>query len=418
MRRTVLSRIMVGVTLPIVICCAGNKKVNNVVRKDGRPNIILILADDLGYSDLGCYGGEIETPNLDYLAANGVRFNRFYNVARCCPTRAALLTGVYNHQAGIGEMTTDENQPGYRGFITPYTVTVAEVLKEAGYHTSMVGKWHVSNTIVQKDPKEQLKWLNHQVEYPLYSPIEQYPVNRGFEKYYGNIWGVVNFFDPFSLVSGTTAVKSVPAGYYHTNAISDTAVEYIREYGKGEKPFFLYVAETAPHWPLHALPEDIKKYENTYKVGWDAIREARYKKMIKLGLIDHNKTKLSPRWSPELKWEENPDKDWDARAMAVHAAMIDRMDRGIGKMLSALRETGQLENTLILFLSDNGASPENAAQYGKGFDRPGETRSGQKIIYPVKKEVLPGAETTFASIGTRWANVANTPYRFAKEELV
>lgn len=384
--------------------------------QNNRPNIVLILADDLGYSDIGCYGGEIATPNLDYLAANGLRFKKFYNTSRCCPSRAALLTGMYNHQAGMGEMTTDRNAPGYRGFITRNTVTIAEVLRSAGYHTGMVGKWHVSNTIEQKDPKAQLRWLNHQEEHPLFSPLEQYPTNRGFEKYYGNIWGVVNFFDPFSLVSGTTPVKNVPAGYYHTDAISDSAIAYIKDFSRDTKPFFLYVAETAPHWPLHALPQDINKYENTYKVGWDVIRENRYRKMVALGLIDSSKTPLSPRWLNDVKWESNPDREWDARAMAVHAAMIDRMDQGIGKIIKVLNEIGQLENTLILFLSDNGASPENAAQYGVGFDRPGETRNGEKIVYPVKKEILPGDETSFASIGPRWANVANTPYQLAKAE--
>ena len=392
------------------------QKNTSAQKKTMRPNIILIMADDLGYSDIGCYGGEIATPNLDYLAANGLRFKKFYNTSRCCPTRASLLTGIYNHQAGIGEMTTDKNQPGYRGFLTQNTVTLAEVLKEAGYHTGMVGKWHVSNTLEQKDAQAQLKWLNHQEEHPLFSPLEQYPTSRGFEKYYGNIWGVVNFFDPFSLVNGTTPVKNVPSNYYHTDAISDTAVTYIKQFSKDDKPFFLYVAETAPHWPLHALPEDIKKYENTYKAGWDAIRQSRYKKMVRLRLIDSSKAPLSPRWQSDLKWENNPDKEWDARAMAVHAAMVDRMDQGIGRIIKALKETGELENTLILFLSDNGASPEVAAQYGAGFDRPGETRNGEKIAYPVKKDVLPGAETSFASIGPRWANVSNTPYQFAKAE--
>src|SRR5690349_7364640 len=171
--------------------------------KDRRPNIVLILADDLGYSDIGCYGGEISTPNLDYLAANGVRFRKFYNTSRCCPTRASLLTGMYNHNAGIGEMTTDRNLPGYRGHITENTVTLADVLKEAGYHTAMSGKWHVSTTLEQPTNEAQLNWLNHHEQHPLFSPIEQYPVNRGFEKYFGNIWGVVDYFDPFSLVSGT-----------------------------------------------------------------------------------------------------------------------------------------------------------------------------------------------------------------------
>lgn len=212
-----------------------------------RSNIVLIMADDLGYSDLGCYGGEIQTPNLDRLAANGIRYANFYNTSRCCPTRAALLTGVYNHNAGIGKMTTDEGLPGYRGFLTNNTVTLAEVLKSAGYSTGMVGKWHVSNTIEQPNADAQIRWLNHQEEHPLFSPIEQYPTNRGFDRYFGNIWGVVDFFDPFSLVSGTTPIKKVPKDYYHTNAISDTAVKYINEFSKEQKPFFLYVAQTAPH---------------------------------------------------------------------------------------------------------------------------------------------------------------------------
>lgn len=398
--------------------CSAPKQVAQTTsaQAKARPNIVLIMADDLGYSDLGCYGGEVLTPNLDSLAASGVRFSRFYNTSRCCPTRAALLTGLYNHNAGIGEMTTDRGLPGYRGFLTPNTVTLAEVLKEAGYRTGMVGKWHVSNTIEQKGAEAQMRWLTHKEVHPLFSPIEQYPTNRGFEKYYGNIWGVVDFFDPFSLVNGTEPVPSVPSHYYHTDAIHDTAVAYIRAFAKSDHPFFLYIAETAPHWPLHALPEDIKKYETTYTVGWEAVREARYKRMLQMGLIDSAKAPLSPRMGAGLAWEDNPDKEWDARAMAVHAAMIDRMDQGIGRIIAALRQSGKLENTLLLFLSDNGASPENAMQYGPGFDRPGETRNGEKIVYPTKKEVLPGPQTTFTSIGARWANVANTPYQYAKED--
>jgi arylsulfatase len=405
---------MMGIGL--LSACSGNQSAASAEKKEKRPNIIVILADDLGYSDLGSYGGEIQTPNLDHLAMNGIRFTSFYNTSRCCPTRASLLTGVYNQQAGIGQMTTDMNLPGYRGHITDNVVTLAEVLKDAGYRTAMTGKWHVSTTIQQANGEEQLKWLNHQASHPYFSPVEQYPVNRGFEKYYGNIFGVVNFFDPFSLVNGTSPVESVPRGYYHTDALNDSAAAYVREFSKGEQPFFLYLAHTAPHWPLQALPEDISKYENTYKAGWDAIREARYKKMIELGLVDPATTALSPRMGKELSWEANPDKEWDARAMAVHAAMVDRMDQGIGRLIATLKETGELENTLILFLSDNGASPENSMRYGPGFDRPSQTRDGRVIHYPVNKKVLPGTDTSFASIGDRWANVCNTPYQYAKAQ--
>jgi arylsulfatase len=403
-------------SLIVLSSCAGSRKNNKAQSNDDRPNIVLIMADDLGYSDIGCYGGEIQTPNLDYLAGNGLRFRRFYNTSRCCPTRASLLTGLYNQQAGIGEMTTERSEPGYRGYITENTVTLAEVLKEAGYHTAMSGKWHVSNTVEQPSKEAQNKWLNHQASHPYFSPVEQYPVNRGFEKYYGNIFGVVDYFDPFSLVNGTTPVDKVPKDYYHTDAINDTAVSYIRALSKEDKPFFLYVAQTAPHWPLQALPEDIKKYEHTYDAGWDAIREARYKRMVEKGVINPATTPLSPRINKDLSWEKNPDKEWDARAMAVHAAMVDRMDQGIGRIIQALRETGKLDNTIIVFLSDNGASPENCMRYGPGFDRPGQTRDGKEIHYPVKKDVLPGPQTSFASIGERWANVANTPYQYAKAQ--
>ncbi|MBE7176228.1 MAG: arylsulfatase [Mucilaginibacter polytrichastri] len=381
-----------------------------------RPNIIVILADDLGYSDIGCYGGEVHTPNIDFLAKNGLRYTQFYNTSRCCPTRASLLTGLYSHQAGIGKMTEAEDEPGYRGRITENTVTLAEMLKTAGYNTAMSGKWHVANTVGRKDPQEQLDWLNHQKDFGDFSPLSQYPTSRGFDKFFGTIWGVVDFFDPFSLVSGKIPVKTVPKNYYHTDAINDTAVSYIKEYAKSDKPFFMYVAHNAPHWPLQALPEDIAKYKDTYKPGWQAIRKARYDRMVRMGLVDPKVTKLSPRWEAGKDWDKNPAKDWDAQAMAVHAAMIDRMDQGIGRILKTLNETGELDNTLILFLSDNGASPEDCAAYGPGFDRPNQTRDGRPITYATKKQAMPGPQTTYSSIGQQWANVANTPYQYWKAE--
>lgn len=380
-------------------------------KQDTRPNIIVILADDLGYSDLGCYGGEIQTPNLDRMAQEGLRFNSFYNAGRSCPTRASLLTGLYPHQAGIGRMTFNDSLPGYRGQLTDHGVTIAEVMKEAGYQTGMVGKWHVAETVLREDQRE---WLAHQVYHEEFADKACYPVNRGFEDFYGIIYGVADYFDPFSLVDGETPVENVPKDYYITRALSDSAVAYVNRYARQEKPFFLYLAYTAPHWPLHALPQDIKKYEDTYKDGWDAVRQRRYERMKQLGIFPDTDDFLTPRQHPD-QWEDNSTKEWDARAMAVHAAMVDRMDQGIGELLEALQKNGELDNTLILFLADNGCSNENCQDYSEGEnDRPDMTRLGEKIIYPRHKEVLPGNELTYASLGPIWANVANTPFRFWK----
>lgn len=381
------------------------------VKQDKRPNILIILADDLGYSDLGCYGGEIQTPNLDALAKNGIQFTRFYNTSRSCPTRASLLTGLYQHQAGIGRMTFDAGLPGYRGTLSRNAVTIAEVLKEAGYETSMVGKWHIAETPLRSDQED---WLNHKVFHETFSDLCNYPVNRGFDSHYGTIYGVVDYFDPFSLVEGEVPIDSVPKGYYITQALSDRAVENIHNHAKSKKPFFMYLAYTSPHWPLHALPEDINKYKDTYKCGWEAIRNARYKRQVEMGLFGDQKDFLSDRQSNK-SWEENPTAEWDARAMAVHAAMVDRMDQGIGQVINALKETRQLDNTLIIFLSDNGCSPEECQKMSPGEnDRPSLTRDGEAMIYPKNKEVLPGPETTYSALGPLWANVSNTPFRFWK----
>lgn len=380
-------------------------------KKDKRPNILVILADDLGYSDMGCYGGEIDTPNLDGLAADGIRFTSFYNTGRSCPSRASLLTGLYPHQAGVGRMTFDDKLPGYRGTLSKNAVTIAEVLREAGYNTGMVGKWHVAETPLRPD---QRQWLAHQVYHPYFAPIENYPTRRGFDDFYGTIYGVVDYFDPFSLVCGEKPVKEVPEDYYITNVLSDTASLYIERYADDDKPFFIYLSYTAPHWPLHAMPEDIAKYENVYTAGWEAVREQRYRRMKEMELFKGSENYLSPRQF-EDKWEDNPDATWDARAMATHAAMVDCMDQGIGRVIETLRRTGQLDNTLILFLSDNGCSNENCQNYSPGEnDRQDMTRDGRQVVYPKNKQVMPGPQTTYASIGARWANVANTPFRFWK----
>lgn len=387
---------------------------SGVAKTDSRPNIIVVLVDDMGYSDLGCYGGEVQTPNIDKLASKGLRFSQFYNAGRSCPTRASLLTGVYQHQAGIGRMTFDQHLPGYKGTLGTDVVTIAEVLGKAGYNTGMVGKWHVAETPLRKNQRD---WLNHQVVYPEFADKKNYPVNRGFKDYYGIIYGVADFFDPFSLVNGDQPVTSVPKDYYITDAFTDSAVSYVTRYSTGKKPFFLYLSYTAPHWPLHALPEDIAKYKNTFTKGWDAIREDRYSRMKKLGIFGKADNFLSPP-AHERNWQDNPTKEWDAMAMAVHAAMIDRVDKGVGELITTLKKNGQYENTLILFMSDNGASNEHCENYSPGDnDRPDMTRDGRAIIYPKHKEVLPGPETTFAAIGSDWANTANTPFRLWKARM-
>ena len=384
--------------------------------KNNKPNIIIILADDLGYSDLGSYGGEIKTPNLDLLANRGIKMNSFYNASRCCPTRASMLTGLYPHTAGIGNMTTDQKQPGYRGSLTANTVTIAQVLKDNGYQTGMLGKWHISETQPLPEADKQLQWLDHKIQDKDFGDTLSYPTNKGFQKYYGNIWGVVDYFDPFSLVNGTTPVKDVPKDFYFTNAIGDSSVAYVREFSAKKDPFFMYVAFTAPHWPLQALEKDIKKYENTYKQGWEHIREQRYQKMVKLGLVDPKKVALSQFMYPQKEWGTNKDSVWDARAMAVHAAMVDCLDQNVGKLIGELKRTGELDNTLIMFLSDNGASPERPEIFGPGFDRSGTTRTGEKISFPVNKDVLPGPQNTHAGIGPQWASVSSTPFRYWKSK--
>ncbi|WP_086594433.1 arylsulfatase [Hymenobacter crusticola] len=379
-----------------------------------RPNIIIVMADDLGYSDLGCYGGEISTPNLDQLAQGGLRFNACYNAGRCCPTRASLLTGLYPHQAGIGKMTFNEGAPGYVGSLNEHTVTIAEALRSAGYQTGMVGKWHISETVERKDKAEQLKWLAHQQEFGDFADLKTYPTARGFDKFYGSIWGVVDYFDPFSLVYGNKPVKTVPKDFYYTNALGDSAVAFVNQFTKSQKPFFMYVAYTAPHWPVQALPEDIKKYENMYKDGWQALRQQRYQRLLDLKLFDAATTPLPEFMFPAKDWATNPNRQWDAHAMAVHAAMVDRMDQNIGHLIAELKRTKQLDNTIILFMSDNGASPEDPTEFGPGFDRAGSTRTGQTVAFPKQKEVLPNGELVHAGIGEVWAHSLNTPFRYYK----
>lgn len=375
---------------------------------DGRPNILVILADDMGFSDLGSYGGGIETPVIDGLAENGLRFSRFYNAARCCPTRASLLTGQYPHCVGVGRNGVTMKRNG---------VTIAEALQRAGYNTSMFGKWHLSVMDTLDDPEKHQAWLDHQYDPDRpFAPLDSYPVARGFDEHYGVIWGVTNFFDPFSLVDGYDPVEQVPDDYYLTDAINRRAAQAVRQYADDEDPFFMYVAHTAPHWPLHARPEDLAKYEGRYLKGWDRLREERFRRQVDLGLFDESAVSLPEVQDGAAEWDalSAEEKEFQATKMVAHAAMVDRLDQGTGWIVKALRETGQLGNTLILVLSDNGSSPELPKEWGPGLDRPSETRNGRKIRYEGFEQ--PGPETTFAGIGPAWASATNTPFRYWKAE--
>jgi len=381
-----------------------------------RPNIVLIMSDDMGYSDIGCYGSEVRTPHLDKLAAGGLRFTHFYNTARCCPTRASLMTGLYPHQAGVGHMMSDRGVDGYRGDLSRNAVTIAEVLKTAGYATFMTGKWHVTKVTSPDGPKTN------------------WPCQRGYDRFYGTIHGAGSFFDPNTLTRDNTMISPAndseytPETFYYTDAISDHAVRYVADHFKAgaPKPFFMYVAYTAAHWPMHALPQDIAKYKGTYDGGYEPIRKARFERMKKLGVIAKGR-KLSPRAG---NWDNVKHKEWEARCMEVYAAMIDNMDQGIGRLVAALDKAGQLDNTLILFLQDNGGCAEGLgrASGGKYTSRPAkppfdsmpaetlqrgmiprQTRDG----YPVVRGpgIMPGPADTYIAYGRAWANVSNTPFR-------
>ncbi len=318
------------------------------------------------------------------------------------------MTGQYAHTVGLARNGRSLTRNG---------LTIAEALKRAGYKTAMAGKWHLSRTPVLEEGKLHQKWLDHQYDPGRpFGPIETYPVNRGFDKHYGIIWGVINHFDPFSLVDGEKAVEKVPKDYYFTDAITDKSVQYIREFGKSDAPFFLYIAHTASHWPLHARPEDIAKYEGKYTGGWHKLRRDRFRRQLDLGLFDRATTPLPPVQEGRTKWSglSEQEKAYQTQKMAVHAAMVDRIDQSTGRILKALEEAGKIDDTLILFLADNGASPEVPRQ--PGYDRTGQTRDGRAVKYSdISLDEL-GSEISYTGIGGPWANAVNTPYRYWKKE--
>ena len=408
-------RLVSGVILTLTLCV-------QTVAADERPNVLLILADDLGWSDLGCYGGEIRTPNLDRLAADGLRFTQFYNSTRCCPSRACLLTGLYPHQAGVGSMTSlrPGNHPGYLGHLNDQCVTLAEVLKSAGYRTAMCGKWHVGLS----------------------------PTERGFDDFYGYVRGyAVDSWDEGMMIRlpESEPTRRYAAGeFFATDALTDHALDFLSRAREVEdRPWFLYVAYQAAHFPVQSRADDAAGYEALYAQGWDAIRESRHARQKSLGVIDAN-TPLSPR--SEIPHQvaarrigsmtadgDNP--AWETldaarradltRRMAVYAGMVTGMDRNIGRMIEDLERNGELSNTLILFTSDNGACAEwepfgfdmayaaGPSKRGVGIDQgtqalPSVAHAGDDLAR------VGAAGGALISYGSGWAGASNTPWRLYK----
>jgi arylsulfatase len=369
------------------------------------PNIILIMGDDMGFSDLGCYGGEINTPNLDRLAADGLRFTQFYNTARCCPTRASLLTGLYPQQAGVGHMVNDRGTEAFRGDLSERSVTIAEVLKTAGYSTYMSGKWHVTPYVIENPDKKN------------------WPRQRGFDQFFGMISGAGSLYDPRSLTLDNEYVAP-REGFYCTTDFTDYAVERIEQH-EGEQPFFMYLAYTAAHWPMHAPAEAVARYKGRYNAGWDALRKERYERMQEMGLVDPAWA-LTPRDSFVEPWSDDiPDREWEVANMEVYAAMVELMDAGIGRVVASLEEKGMLDNTLILFLQDNGACAEELNWVNRDTNEivaepmpegaiqtlmvPEVTRDGKRV--KLMRDVMPGPPESYTAYGRNWANVSNTPFR-------
>lgn len=327
------------------------------------PNLVLIMADDLGFSDLGCYGSEIQTPNLDRLAAEGLRFTQFYNNGKCIPTRASLLTGLYPR--------------GVKPALTASMVTLPEVLRQAGYQTSLSGKWHLGS----KAPAR--------------------PIDRGFDEFYGLMDGCCNYFDPArrdpefeggrfrTFGHNDQLITKFPENFYTTDAFTDHAITTLQRFAATGKPFFLHICYTCPHSPIHARPEDIAKYQDRYRAGWEALRRERYARQVQMKLLDP-KWKL-PGKDPEAYDWERSDQAWEAQRMAVYAAMVDRMDQNIGRLLVKLKELRLETNTVVMFLSDNGSSSEEA-----GGRMTSET---------------PGPKESYMNVGPGWAWAHNTPFR-------
>ena len=369
----------------LLLCCT-------TVGAAQRPNIVLIMVDDMGWSDLGCYGGEIDTPQIDSLATDGLRFTQFYNNAVCGATRASLLTGLYCQQTGHRGDRWNEPKDFSKCVLIP------EVLQAGGYHTAMVGKWQGRDLAVR----------------------------RGFDRFFGpNCQGKISYWN--AVKANDFYLDDQPwefpqSGFFMTDAFNDHAVEFLEDAVKDDKPFFLYVAYIAPHWPLHAHRQDIAAYRERYRrQGWNGWRETRIQRQRELGLLAPD-AQPAPVPAAIHSWDDDPDKDWQAERMAAYAAQISGVDRGVGRMLDVLRKSNQQDNTLVLFLSDNGAAPDGGLRptdSGFGFGPKSNNSSWRKDGVAVKPGsgpgLMPGPAETFAAYGLAWATTSNTPLRDTKQ---
>ena len=367
-----------------------------------KPNIVLFLVDDLGYSDLGSYGGEMQTPHIDGLAYNGLRMTQLYNSARCCPTRASLMTGLHPHKTGVGFMTADNGKPGYRGFLNDNCVTSATILKQAGYKTYLAGKWHLRGK----------------------AGLHCTPTNRGFDEFYGPFHDYADFYKPeiyHRLPEGRAKLPIADEDFYATDAITDYALHFMDDARQEKKPFYLYLAYNAPHFPLQAPKKLVDKYIKTYEKGWDKLRGERFERMQKMGILPENITLSEkgivpkvPNRNKDSKYYGKQIPEWDSidsarqkdlvRRMATFAAMVDSVDQNVGRVIEDLKKNDEFDNTIIFFLSDNGACAEWDPY---GFDN---NPYPNNRLYEGKDLDLIGGKDTFHSYGTGWANFCNTPF--------
>jgi arylsulfatase len=366
-----------------------------------RPDVVIVVADDMGYSEIGCFGGEIRTPRLDSLAAGGLRMSQFYNTARCSPSRASLLTRLHPHQTGIGVLDNDDGPDGYPGTLNDRCVTMAEMLGHAGYGTYMSGKWHLSGELRR--------------------PSAAWPTRRGFDQFYGIVAGAATYYQPVTLTRDETNVEDEAVDdpdFYLTTAIGARAVGFIDRHcsQRAEDPLFLYLPFTAPHWPLHAPESAVDAVRGRYLAGWDELRRQRYRRLVEEGLINSSWPDSS-RDSSVPAWADVPDQPWQQRRMEVYAAQVELMDAEIGRVVDALVRHGRLDNTLFLFLSDNGGCAEELpAGWVDELPRPpvhvrARTRDGRRVRRGNDPAFWPGDDSTFASYGKAWANLSNTPFR-------